>query len=92
VIGTPSYFREFGRPTAPEDLNGHQVIIYSQRGGGTEWTFRKDAKEVSVSLNGRLRVSAAEGIREAVLAEMGIAIVSEWMFGAELKTGMSRPL
>ena len=88
VISTPSYFREFGRPTAPEDLNRHQVVIYAQRGGGTEWTFRKDGEEVSVSLHGRLRVSAAEGIREAVLAGMGIAIVSEWMFGPELKTGL----
>jgi DNA-binding transcriptional LysR family regulator len=36
---------------------------------------------------GRIHVSAAEGVREAVLADMGYAIASEWMFTAELQSG-----
>jgi DNA-binding transcriptional LysR family regulator len=87
VMATPSYFREFGRPMTPRDLVGHQAVIYAQRGGGTDWTFQQDTEEVSVSLSGRLRVSAAEGIREAVLAGVGIAVASEWMFAPELRTG-----
>ena len=71
----------------PRDLVGHQAVIYAQRGGGTDWTFQQDTEEVSVSLSGRLRVSAAEGIREAVLAGVGIAVASEWMFAPELRTG-----
>jgi DNA-binding transcriptional LysR family regulator len=38
-------------------------------------------------VNGRLRVSAGEGIREGVLAGLGFAIASEWLFAPELKSG-----
>lgn len=38
-------------------------------------------------MRGRLRVSAAEGTRAAVLADMGLAIASDWMFAPELASG-----
>jgi DNA-binding transcriptional LysR family regulator len=38
-------------------------------------------------LKGRLRVTAAEGLRAAVLANAGLAIVSEWMFAPEIADG-----
>ena len=34
-----------------------------------------------------MRVSAAEGLRAAVLANAGLAIVSEWMFAPEIADG-----
>ena len=42
---------------------------------------------ITVTLKGRRRVSAAEGVRAAVLANAGIAIASEWMFAPEIKDG-----
>jgi DNA-binding transcriptional LysR family regulator len=77
-----------GTPLTPADLQEHQAIIYDQRHGGEVWTFRKGTAEVCVTVTGRLRVSAAEGVREAVLAGLGISIGgSEWMFAPELKSG-----
>ena len=38
-------------------------------------------------LKARLKLSAAEGVREAVLAGQGFAIASRWMFAPELKSG-----
>ena len=37
-----------------------------------------------VTLKGRLRVTAAEGVRAAVLAGAGIAVGTEWMFTPEI--------
>src|SRR5271169_6191994 len=82
VLGTPAYFEQSGEPTAPSDLAAHEAVIYDQPGGGAEWTFRRDEAEIAVTLKGRLPVSAAEGVRAAVLANAGFAIVSEWMFPA----------
>jgi DNA-binding transcriptional LysR family regulator len=87
VLGTPTYFARAGEPAAPGDLTAHEAIIYDQAGGGADWIFRRDASELSVTLKGRLRVSAAEGLRAAVLANGGIAIVSEWMFAPEIAEG-----
>jgi DNA-binding transcriptional LysR family regulator len=89
VVGAPAYFDAMGVPRKPTDLLGHQTVIYDQRQGGQSWTFRQGSAEVSVTVNGRLRVSAAEGAREAVFAGLGISIGgSEWMFTPELKSGV----
>ena len=87
VVGTPAYFARAGEPTAPEELSAHQAVIYAQKGGGAVWIFRRDGVEISITLEGRLRVSAAEGVREAVFAGAGIAIASEWMFAPEIVDG-----
>jgi DNA-binding transcriptional LysR family regulator len=62
-------------------------VIYDLGGVGADWTFRRNGAEVAVTLKGRLRVSAAEGVRAAVLADAGIAIASEWMFAPEIADG-----
>ena len=85
VIGTPSYFNAAGVPQAPADLVAHQVIIYEQPMGGPKWTFQQGVAEASLSLGGRVHLSTAVGVRECVLADLGLAIASEWMFAPELK-------
>lgn len=87
VLATPSYFARSGEPAKPGDLAGHEAVIYDQRGGGPAWTFQRDGAQIAVTLKGRLRVSAAEGLRAAVLANAGLAIVSEWMFAPEIADG-----
>ncbi|WP_080745156.1 LysR family transcriptional regulator [Cupriavidus necator] len=87
VVGTPEYFAVAGVPSTPADLSGHQAIIYSQRGGGESWSFSQGSREVSVVVSGRVRVSAAEGIRTAVLSDIGLAVASKWMFSPELAEG-----
>ncbi|WP_363147278.1 substrate binding domain-containing protein [Rhizobium sp. 60-20] len=88
VIATPAYLEHAGTPLAPADLVAHEAIVYTQL--SNSWTFQQRGTEVSVVVNGRLRVSAAEGIRAAVLADIGLAIASDWMFQLELETGAVR--
>ena len=85
VIGTPSYFNAAGLPRTPADLVAHQVIIYEQPLGGPKWTFQQGVAEASLSLGGRVHLSTAVGVRECVLADLGLAIASEWMFAPELR-------
>ena len=87
VIATPAYFKKHGKPKAPLDLVKHQAIVYDVGGGGgMGWKFKKGDTETSVNVTGRVRFTAAEGVREAVLSGLGLAIASEWMF-PELKGG-----
>lgn len=90
VLGTPAYFARAGVPENPADLSRHEAIVYGRAGGGNAWMFRRGTTESSVALTGRLKVNAAEGVRVAVLADMGIAVASEWMFEPELKDGSVR--
>jgi DNA-binding transcriptional LysR family regulator len=86
VVGTKAYFARAGEPASPSELAGHEAVVYALRGGAA-WTFRKGGAEEAVTVKGRLQVSAAEGVRAAVLADAGIAIASEWMFAPELADG-----
>ena len=90
VVGTPEYFARAGVPETPRDLERHEAVIYSPQGGGPNWTFVKDGVEQSVALHGRLRTTAAEAVREAVLANLGLAVASDAMLGGELKGGAVR--
>ncbi len=87
VIATPAYFAAHGLPAGPADLIRHATVIYGRGSGGTTWSFRRGADEVTVTVSGRIKVNAAEGVRAAVLADMGLAISSEWMFEPELASG-----
>lgn len=86
VVGTPAYFDRFGTPATPGELIGHQAVVYLQTGDGP-WTFRQGGTETAVAIKSRLKVSAAEGVRAAVLADLGCSITSEWMFSPELESG-----
>jgi DNA-binding transcriptional LysR family regulator len=82
IVGTPTYFARAGEPAAPGDLSAHDAVIYDQGAGGEDWTLQRDNANIAVTLKGRLRVSAAEGVRAAVLANA----VSQ-----SLLNGCSRP-
>jgi DNA-binding transcriptional LysR family regulator len=75
VLGTPDYFDRAGVPVSPPELIRHEVVIYTRdRGGGSNWIFRKGDSEASVTLSGRLRLNSSEGVRAAVLNGLGLAI------------------
>ncbi|HEX9361794.1 MAG TPA: LysR family transcriptional regulator [Bradyrhizobium sp.] len=88
VLGTPAYFDRAGTPSTPSELSKHQAVVYLQE--GSVWSFRRDASELAVTVQSRLRVTAAEGVRAAVLADVGLTIASEWMFSPELRSGAVR--
>jgi DNA-binding transcriptional LysR family regulator len=85
VVATPAYLAHAGTPKTPADLVHHHALVYSVL--SDSWTFRRGDTETSVTVRGRLRLSAAEGIRAAVLADMGLAVASDWMFAPELASG-----
>lgn len=88
VIATPAYLARAGEPKSPADLAGHEAVAYSQT--ASVWSFRRAGSESSVAVRGRVRLSAAEGLRAAVLADMGLTIASDWMFAPELASGAVR--
>jgi DNA-binding transcriptional LysR family regulator len=92
VVASPAYLTKRGVPSNPTDLLEHDGIIYGQSSGGQEWMFRRGSSETSIQLRTRLTLSAAEGVREAVLAGQGFAITSRWMFAPELASGAVIPV
>jgi DNA-binding transcriptional LysR family regulator len=87
VVATPDYFARRGTPRQPEDLAGHPAIVFSRGEGGEQVGFVKDGVTREVVLKPALRISALEGVRSAVIAGLGLAVASEWIFTDELDGG-----
>lgn len=88
VVGTPAYLAIRGWPQSPRDLQAQGLVIYSPvPGQGQAWSFERGDERIEIHCRGRLMVSAAEGMRAAVLAGIGLGISSEWMFAPELASG-----
>jgi DNA-binding transcriptional LysR family regulator len=85
VVATPAYLARAGTPGIPADLVNHHALVYSQL--EDTWGFQRGEEMASVTVRGRVRLSAAEGIRAGVLADMGLAVTSDWMFAPELASG-----
>lgn len=92
VMATPDYFARQGRPETPADLIAHQAVIYTREHPSDAFSFRRDGIETSVSISGRVRISATEGLRAAVLAGVGLTVASEFAFAPELKSGEVEPV
>jgi DNA-binding transcriptional LysR family regulator len=92
VVGTPGYFAKAGVPLMPSDLAEHQAVIMQLPGHGATWTFRRGTSQVSATVQGRLRVTAGEGLRAGVLADLGLAVTSEWAFARELAERTVEPV
>jgi DNA-binding transcriptional LysR family regulator len=66
------------------ELAHYPAVIYAQGGGSTTWRFRKGANEETDTQNVSLHITAAEGVRAAVFADLGLCFASEWMFQPDL--------
>lgn len=88
LLATPAYIARHGAPAHPSELQHHQAVVYDRpgngNGNGAGSMFVRGDEHVPVALCGRLLVSAAEGVRAGVLAHMGVAVATEWMFAPEL--------
>jgi DNA-binding transcriptional LysR family regulator len=88
VMATRGYWEAHGKPRHPDELFDHEHVILQRNGGLVDsHVFRKGAMEAPVKVHGRMKVSAVEALREAVLAGIGPVVVSDWLFSPELATG-----
>lgn len=86
-VASKVYLERHGTPTEPADLMHHQCIVYTLLGSGG-WPF----KTGDVHVAGRLRLNNLEGVRSAVLRDIGIGYLPSWMVAGELERGEVRAL
>ncbi|MFZ6765615.1 LysR family transcriptional regulator [Undibacterium sp. Di26W] len=82
-VASKGYLAKRGVPVTPDDLRGHDCVIYTLLSTGTTWRFR----DTQVPVSGRLSVNSPEAVRESVNAGLGIGHGPEWLFEEGLKNG-----
>jgi len=80
AVAAPGYLAARGEPADPRDLAGHDCVVYSRLATGDVWEFTGPDGPIRVPIRGRIRVDNSEGVREAVLAGLGIGLMPQWHF------------
>ena len=89
VCATPTYLAKYGTPETPQDLKNHHCLAFRFNDGPErDWRFtHADGSQQTVHVPGRLDISDGHALREAMLADLGIAWLPEMMLEHDLITG-----
>ena len=87
VCGTPQYFAEHGVPKTPQDLAGHDCVIYTHANPDSIWHFSADGTDIAVQVRGTLKVNDDEVAWQAVRAGLGLSLLPSFIVGDDLQSG-----
>lgn len=89
VVGAPSYFAIYGRPTTPQDLTQHACInIRMQTKGGLyAWEFGKHGRDLNVRVEGPVIANDVHMVLRAAADGLGLACLMEDQVQSLITTG-----
>jgi DNA-binding transcriptional LysR family regulator len=85
LCAAPDYLARRGAPQRPEDLAGHNCLIYQML--GNEWRFNGRAGDAAVAVSGNLRSNSLEAVRRAALSGQGIGLLAAVVVAEDLQKG-----
>jgi DNA-binding transcriptional LysR family regulator len=91
LVASPGYLARHGRPRTPQDLVGHECLIYT---GSLvpEWQFQSGKRRISIRPEGRLRSDSGEAILQWAIAGIGIADSPSFLVSDAIESGALEPL
>ena len=87
LCASPAYLRDRQHPVNPADLLDHNAISYSYSSEATEWTFCDETGCETVIVGGNYRVNNSEALLEAVLKNLGIGRLPDFVAQNYLQSG-----
>jgi DNA-binding transcriptional LysR family regulator len=92
VCASPGYIAQHGAPKKPADLSAHRCLLLSIPEFRHEWHFKslrgKDMGEVqSVPIDGDVVISSPLALRDCAIADMGPALLTNWLVNPALAEG-----
>ncbi|MFM0011182.1 LysR family transcriptional regulator [Paraburkholderia sediminicola] len=90
IVASHDYLERSGTPQTPQALEAHECLRVAYGGGYRTrqvWTFRQENIEQRVEVRGHLLSNSLDILLEAVMAGRGIALLPEWLVGAEIRAG-----
>jgi len=89
MVGSPDYFRKFGRPEKIDELNDHKLLHYSNQSNGSVWKLTAPSGEKrQVRTAGWLSVNDGQSLLNAAISGLGIAYLPSFLYAEALKDGL----
>ncbi len=87
LAATPEYIERRGMPQSPEELKGHDLILYTLADNWNELTFKKDTETVTVPVTGMINSNDGQIIVKAGLDGLGIMAQPTYIIQEHLESG-----
>lgn len=87
IAAAPGYLSARGVPHHPSELPMHDTIGFTPMFWGHEWRFARGGEIINVPIRAVVRTNAAETLRCAALAGVGLTAIPSWMIFEELSRG-----
>ena len=87
LCASPEYIERHGLPGTPEELTGHNCVLFSLSSDANKWTLIDADRSQSVLVSGSYQVNNSEALLEALRAGVGIGRLPTFVAGPDLKTG-----
>lgn len=88
VVASPGYTAEAGPLPEPAALETRDCVLFPFPDYRSKWRFKgPDGRIATVSVQGRLIISNAGALRQAVLAGLGPALLADWLIGDDVREG-----
>lgn len=93
LCASPTYLKQHGTPTHPQDIAAHNVISYTYWASRDEWSFTgPDGKVETVKTRPRLHANSGDTCLAAALQHQGIIMQPDFLVHDALRTGGLTPL
>ncbi len=92
TAASPAYLAARGVPTHPDQLVGHDCLLYRHEGTGTNWRFTAGDEDITVRVTGRIVTDNGEALVAAAIADLGIGRFPETFAGDAVRRGALVPL
>lgn len=87
ICAAPSYVSRCGAPERPQDLAHHNCLRLSTVTRWNDWHLDEQDGGGPILLRGNLEANSADGIYHATLAGIGIARLSSYLVGDDIRAG-----
>jgi DNA-binding transcriptional LysR family regulator len=93
VCASPGYWRQHGRPHAPEDLARHACVTHAYNPSPSEWPFVDgDGRRILVRVDGPLHTNNGDVALRAALAGLAVVRLPRFICGPDLAAGRLEPV
>ena len=87
MVAAPAYLASAGTPLAPADLATHSCLCYWREAADDLWLLARAGRMQRVHVHSRYHVDNPEVVAEAAMAELGIAVLPDYLCREGLADG-----
>ncbi|PND25971.1 LysR family transcriptional regulator [Sinorhizobium sp. M4_45] len=88
IVGSPDYFRRYGKPQVPADLQLHRCIRARMASGTIyRWEFERRGESFALDVPGKLVLDDSDLMLRAARDGAGLAYLNEWQVRDDLAAG-----